>query len=348
LLGTKGEAVSLWARDEALAADINATHRNPRYLKDAGLPLSVTASASLGDVLNGAEAVVLVTPSAVVGEMAQQLATHLGVCCDEGVPIVLLSKGIEASTGALLLDVLAERLNPPGCRNVGEPLTPSETLGASEHFGWPEHFGSHERLAVLSGPNHAEEVVRGIPSATVVASLSQTTAHLFQTLFATPSFRVYTSSDVVGVQLCGAAKNVIAIACGLATGLGLGDNTTALLMTRGLAEIGRLVDQLGGDSRTCMGLAGMGDLIATCTSEHSRNRAFGLELARGGTLDAYQTRTHMVVEGAVASRSVVALAHKHAVEMPISMVVHNIIWEQQPIDKAVASLIERSLKPEFY
>jgi glycerol-3-phosphate dehydrogenase (NAD(P)+) len=348
LLGTKGETVSLWARDEALVNSINTSHHSSRYLEDTVFPASVTASTDLGAVLTEAQAIVLVTPSAVVGKMADAITEHLGVRCDENVPLVLLSKGIEVSTGTLLLDVLAERFNRLAQRTANDPPTPSERFGASEHFGWPEHFAPHERLAVLSGPNHAEEVVRGIPSATVVASFSQKTAQLFQELFATPTFRVYTSHDVVGVQLCGAAKNVIAIACGLAAGLGLGDNTTALLMTRGLAEIGRLVERLGGDARTCMGLAGMGDLIATCTSEHSRNRAFGLELAQGGTLEAYQTRTHMVVEGAAASRSVVALAHKHAVEMPISQVVHNIIWEQQPIDKAIASLIERSLKPEFY
>ncbi|MDR2587722.1 MAG: NAD(P)-dependent glycerol-3-phosphate dehydrogenase [Coriobacteriales bacterium] len=348
LLGTKGETVSLWARDESVVTGINTAHHSPRYLEDTVFPATVTASTDLGAVLAKTEAIVLVTPSAVVGEMAERIAAHLGTGCDENVPLVLLSKGIEGSTGTLLLDVLAKHFDPRNRQGADEPPASAERFGAAGHCGWPEQVNPHEHLAVLSGPNHAEEVVRGIPSATVVASLSQTTAQLFQELFATPTFRVYTSHDVVGVQLCGAAKNIIAIACGLAAGLGLGDNTTALLMTRGLAEIGRLVEQLGGDARTCMGLAGMGDLIATCTSEHSRNRAFGLELARGGTLEAYQTRTHMVVEGAVASRSVAALAQKHTVDMPISKVVHDIIWEQQPIEEAVASLIERSLKPEFY
>jgi glycerol-3-phosphate dehydrogenase (NAD(P)+) len=314
LLGTKGTDVNLWARSRELADSFNLTHRNPRYLKDIMFPPTVIANDSLEEVLADTEAVVFVTPSAVVGEMAERMAPYLNATT----PLVLLSKGIELTAGTLLLDVLAARL------------------------------GNSERLAVLSGPNHAEEVTRAAPSATVVASLSSETAEFFQTLFATPTFRVYTSTDTVGVQLCGAAKNIIAIACGLASGLGFGDNTAALLMTRGLAEISRLVSKLGGESLTCMGLAGMGDLIATCTSPHSRNRAFGLELAQGGTLAAYQERTHMVVEGALACRSVTNLAQTHGVDMPISMVVRNVVWEQQPLGDAFASLIERSFKPEFY
>jgi glycerol-3-phosphate dehydrogenase (NAD(P)+) len=314
LLGDKGIDVRLWARSEEVANGLNTVHRSPRYLKDITFSPSVIASTDLAEVLDETEAVVLVTPSAVVGEMAERLAPYLG----DRTPLVLLSKGIEISTGALLLDVLVAQL------------------------------GGRERLAVLSGPNHAEEVAYAVPSATVIASSSPETARFFQMLFATPAFRVYTSSDTVGVQLCGAAKNIIAIACGLAAGLGFGDNTAALLMTRGLAEISRLVSKLGGEPLTCMGLAGMGDLIATCTSPHSRNRSFGLELAQGGTLAAYQERTHMVVEGALACRSVTDLAQTHDIDMPISMVARNVIWDQQPLDEAFASLIDRSFKPEFY
>jgi glycerol-3-phosphate dehydrogenase (NAD(P)+) len=314
LLGDKGIDVHLWARSEELVNSLNTTHHSPRYLQDITFSSSVIASANLAQVLEDTEAVVLVTPSAVVGEMAERIAPYL----DASVPLVLLSKGIEVSTGTLLLDALGARLGAP------------------------------ERVAVLSGPNHAEEVARAMPSATVVASSLPETANFFQALFATPAFRVYTSSDTVGVQLCGAAKNIIALACGLAAGLGFGDNTAALLMTRGLAEISRLVSKLGGEPLTCMGLAGMGDLIATCTSPHSRNRSFGLELAKGGTLTAYQERTHMVVEGALACRSVTNLAQTHGVDMPISMVVRNIIWDQQSLDEAFASLIDRSFKPEFY
>jgi glycerol-3-phosphate dehydrogenase (NAD(P)+) len=344
LLGTKGAEVWLWARDENVATTLNTTHHNPRYLTDTVFPSTITASTNLATVLKDAEAVVLVTPSAAVEQTAQHIAPLLA----EDTPVVLLSKGIESSTGTLLLDVLARHLDPSGRPGPSTQPNSSQQQEGAEHFGWPAHFGAHGRLAVLSGPNHAEEVARDIPSATVVASLSQKTAEFFQTLFATPTFRVYTSYDTTGVQLCGAAKNIIAIACGLAAGLGLGDNTAATLMTRGLAEISRLVNQLGGDPLTCMGLAGMGDLIATCTSTHSRNRSFGLGLAQGETLEAYQARTHMVVEGALASKSVTELAHAHNVDMPISLVVRDIIWNQQPLETAVTTLIGRSCKPEFY
>jgi glycerol-3-phosphate dehydrogenase (NAD(P)+) len=344
LLGSKGFTVHLWARDEDLARALNTTHHNPRYLPDVALPSTVTASTDLAETLEGRDAIVLATPSVAVSKIAKDIATRL----DQNIPLVLLSKGIEGSTGTLLLDVLAEQLGFARAPDPSKQLSPSEQLGPSEHFGWPDDFGSLGNLAVLSGPNHAEEVARGLPSGTVVASLSQKTADFFQTLFATSAFRVYTSRDTVGVQLCGAAKNIIAIACGLALGLGFGDNTTAMLMTRGLAEINRLANRLGGDPLTCMGLAGMGDLIATCTSPHSRNRAFGLELAEGGTLESYQKRTHMVAEGAFACRSITDLARGQGVDMPISTVVRDVVWNQQPLDKAFASLIERSFKPEFY
>ncbi|MDR1082978.1 MAG: NAD(P)-dependent glycerol-3-phosphate dehydrogenase [Coriobacteriales bacterium] len=359
LLGEKGIDVCLWARDDALVDSFNATRQNPRYLKDIVFSSTVTASTNLIEVLAATEAVALVTPSAVVEDMAKRIAPHL----EEQVPVVLLSKGIEGTTGTLLLDVLAENFIATKQQKQHEqqeqqgqheqqhpvkPFDPSAQIGASEHFGWPEHFGPHERLAVLSGPNHAEEVAHGIPSGTVVASLSQETAKFFQELFGTPEFRVYTSHDTVGVQLCGATKNIIAIACGMAAGLGLGDNTAAMLMTRGLAEISRLVKQLGGDPRTCMGLAGMGDLIATCTSQHSRNRAFGIEFAQGGTLDAYLKRTHMVVEGALAAKSITDLAKTFSVDLPISTAIRNVVWDQCPITEGLASLIDRSFKPEFY
>ncbi|MDR2196583.1 MAG: NAD(P)-dependent glycerol-3-phosphate dehydrogenase [Coriobacteriales bacterium] len=362
LLGTAGHEVRLWVRDSDLAASINATRHNARYLSDVELPSTVRATAHLEEALEKTEAVILATPSTALPQMAERLAEQLaerlagpaaehaaGPAAEQAAgpaaehaaehaagptvgsrastssptasgstPVVLLSKGIERDSGQLLLDVLAERLGDPA------------------------------RLAVLSGPNHAEEVARGVPSATVVASASAQTAHFFQELFSTQAFRVYTSADTVGVQLCAAAKNVIAIACGLASGSGMGDNTLALLMTRGLAEIGRLVASGGGEQLTCMGLAGMGDLIATCTSPHSRNRGFGLELAAGGSLESYQQRTHMVVEGALASAAITDLARAHSVELPISEAVRAIVWEGQVVEESLLSLLARSPKPEFY
>jgi glycerol-3-phosphate dehydrogenase (NAD(P)+) len=314
LLGGKQHQVRLWARSPELAEQISQSHRNPNYLSDVEFPTAVSATSDLANALEDAEAVVLVTPSSALPQIAGQIAAS-GVAAE--LPVVQLSKGIEAGSGRLLLDVLAEAL------------------------------GNSERLAVLTGPNHAEEVVRSLPSATVVASASSQTASFFQELFNTPTFRVYTSSDTIGTQLCGAAKNIIAIACGISDGLGFGDNTTAMLMTRGLAEISRLVTQLGGDSMTCMGLAGMGDLIATCTSEHSRNRAFGLELAHGGTLEAYQQRTHMVVEGALACQTITSLAAQHGIEMPISQAVRSIAAGEHTAAQMTDILIARLAKSEF-
>jgi len=314
LLGKKGNAVRLWARHASLAEEINTTRRNPSYLTDLVFPKTVSATSDLADACAGAEALVLVTPSSAVAKMGERLASSLAA----DTPVVLLSKGIEGTTGRLLLDVLADEL------------------------------GNKDRLAVLSGPNHAEEVGKGTLSGTVIASSSLKTAERLQEIFATQAFRVYTSTDITGVQLCGAAKNIIAISCGFAAGLGFGDNTVAMLMTRGLAEISRLVTGLGGDQITCMGLAGMGDLIATCTSPHSRNRAFGLELAQGGSLEAYQQRTHMVVEGALACQTLTKLAEKHGVDLPISSEIRQAVWEAKPLAAVVEALVARSSKPEFY
>ncbi|MDR3053651.1 MAG: NAD(P)-dependent glycerol-3-phosphate dehydrogenase [Coriobacteriales bacterium] len=316
LLANKGHSVSLWARDAALVATLNETHKNPRYLSDSELPASVVATTQLDQALNHAESVVLVTPSAATRAIAQKLAAT--GCLGTDVPLVLLSKGIEGGTGLLLLDVLEQELGNPA------------------------------RLAVLSGPNHAEEVALGIPAGTVIASSGQDTAVWLQELFSTPAFRVYTSADVIGVQLCGAAKNIIAIAVGMSAGLGYGDNTAAVIITRGLAEISRLVSKVGGEQLTCMGLAGMGDLIATCMSRHSRNRGFGLALAQGMTLEQYEQQRHMVVEGALACKAVCDLARTQGVEMPISEQVRSVVWEAQPLDAMIWKLLDRSSKPEFY
>jgi len=316
LLGEKGTEVNLWARNAELVSTINATHHNPRYLAEVQLPNTITATNDLSEALSDTDAVVLATPSSAVRETAHTLAAT-GLLPQEK-PVVILSKGIEHATGLTLLEVLADEL---GCR---------------------------ERLAVLSGPNHAEEVARGILSATLIAAYENQVACFFQEVFATSRFRVYTSSDVTGVQLCAASKNVIAIAAGIAAGLGFGDNTAAMIITRGLAEISRLVQAAGGQPQTCMGLAGMGDLIVTCMSKHSRNRSFGVALAQGKTLEEYQRETHMVVEGAFASQTIPRLAKACDVEVPISNRVHDVIWEDRPLDDMITELMERPFKSEFY
>ena len=241
LLGGKGHDVRLWSREVEIAEGINASHQNPMYLPDIVLTPQVFATPDMEQALLGAEAVVMVTPSIGVRETAESMKPHL----PSDTPVVILSKGVEGGSNMLMTEVLEDVL------------------------------ANKKRVAGLSGPNHAEEVSKGIPSATVVAAYEPSVGELFQDIFMTPFFRVYTNPDVVGVELCGASKNVVAIAAGMCDGLGYGDNTKATLMTRGLAEMTRLGCKLGANQLTYMGLAGMGDLIVTCTSRHSRKRGLG-------------------------------------------------------------------------
>lgn len=304
----------VWCRSAEVARGINELHRNPRHLPGYELAPNVTATASREEACQGAEAVVLAVPSAYLRATCAGLSELIA----PGTPVLVLTKGVEAKTHELMSDVVADELGHP------------------------------ERIAVLSGPNHAEEICQGTISAAVIASPSGEVAEGFQQLLVNPAFRVYVSHDLTGVEVCGAAKNVIAIACGIAVGLGAGDNTLAVLMTRGLAEIGRIAVAVGGDSLTCMGLAGMGDLVATCTSQHSRNRTFGEAFVAGESLEQYQARTHMVVEGAVAARSVAELAHAHGVESPLTDAVNGILYEGTPLAHAIDALLGRPSHEEFY
>ena len=314
VLAEAGHEVVLWARTPEVARAINEEHRNPRSLSDYRLPSAIRATAEDAAACDGAEAVVIVTPSAALRSVAADLRKLVA----PATPIVICSKGVEEKTGLLPIDTFAAELGNAG------------------------------RMAVLSGPTHAEEVICRKPSAAVVASADEGTALFFRDLFATRFFRTYTSDDPVGVELCAAFKNVIAIAVGVAYGLGYGDNTAAMLMTRGLAEMSRLTVKCGGQAITCMGLAGAGDLIATCTSEHSRNRSFGVELAQGGTLEAYRERTHMVVEGALACKTLKTLSEAYNVELPITDVVRGVVWEGADPKAAAKDLFARPLTTEFY
>ncbi|MBM6774150.1 NAD(P)-dependent glycerol-3-phosphate dehydrogenase [Olsenella profusa] len=314
LLAPRAGEVRLWCRDPRLADVVNATRSNPRHLTDYVLPENVRATADAADALEGTQVVVLAVPSAYLRGVCSDVAPS--VPCE--VPVLVLTKGVELGTHALMLDVAAEEL------------------------------GGRERVAVLSGPNHAEEVCLGKLSAAVLASESAEVALRLQGLLVNPSFRVYVSQDVTGVEVCGAVKNVVAIACGAAAGLGAGDNTLAVIMTRGLAEIGRVSAALGGDPLTPMGLAGMGDLVATCTSRHSRNRTFGEALAAGESLESFEARTRSVVEGARAASSVLALARAHDVEVPITGAVHAVLHEGAQIGETIEALLDRRPKDEFY
>lgn len=311
LLGSHGHEVRMWTRREALTEEINERHSNDRYLP--GVELSgVQAFTDFEETLEGTEAVVFVCPSVFLRDIAESCASFIS---DE-LPVIVLSKGIEAHTGYTMVEVLDDVL------------------------------GSPERMACLSGPNHAEEVSRNLPAATVVASRSAECARFFQKLFSTSSFRVYTSDDVMGVELCAASKNIIAIANGMCVAMELGDNASAALITRGLAEVSRLVEALGGNPLTCLGLAGVGDLIATCSSVHSRNRSLGEFLVAGGTVEEFEAKTHMVAEGAVACKTVTALAQKNGVEMPIAELVNRVMTDGLDPNEAVVSLFERPARPE--
>ncbi len=310
-----GHAVSLWARRAEVARFINENHRNPDYLSDAVLSERIHAESAMSAVLDDADAVLVVTPSKFMRVTAESMKKS---GCSQNVPIVICTKGVEAGTGMVPVQVFGDVL------------------------------GSPDRLAALSGPNHAEEVVQGVYTATVIASSSLETALFFQDLLGSESFRVYTSEDVLGVELCAAFKNIIAIAVGISYGLGFGDNTAAALMTRGQAEMGRLVSAAGGDPMTCMGMSGTGDLIATCMSRHSRNRMFGEAVAKGVTVEQYEARRHMVAEGAQACRTIETLSERYGVELPIADVVRSVVWEGADPGQEAHMLVMRDLKPEFY
>lgn len=314
LLGGKGHEVRLWAREPEIAQAVNEGHRNPLYLPEVVLPDAVSATSDLPQALEGAEAVVMVTPSIGVRTTAESMKPHLS----DDTPVVVLSKGVEQDTLMLMTEVLVDVLGGP------------------------------DRIAGLSGPNHAEEVSRGVPSATVVASYDPAVGEFFQDMFMTPFFRVYTNPDVVGVELCGASKNVIAIAAGMCDGLGYGDNTKATLMTRGLAEMSRLGTAMGANPLTYMGLAGVGDLVVTCTSRHSRNRGIGEFIAKGGTMEEFYEKTHMVAEGAVACLSVAALGRRAGVDLPITDAVRRVLYEGADPREAGDLLMGREARDELH
>jgi glycerol-3-phosphate dehydrogenase (NAD(P)+) len=313
LLAAKGWRVRLWARDPALADAMGRERRNPRYLAEFPLAEGVEPTSDLAQAVGGAGLVVSSTPSHAVREVMVRAAPHL----DAAAIVVSTSKGVENDSLKRMTEVLAEVL------------------------------GEDRRLAVLSGPSFAAEVSRGVPTAVTVASRNDAVAEAARDAFAAPHFRVYTSTDVVGVELGGAVKNVIAIATGIVDGLAYGDNARAALVTRGLAEISRLGTALGGERLTFMGLAGLGDLVLTCTGDLSRNRAVGLRLGRGESLEEILADMTMVAEGVRTTRSVRDLAARADVQMPITEEVHEILYHAKRPEVSVEQLMTREFKPEF-
>lgn len=315
LLAGKGIDAVLWARRAELADEINRTHTNTRYLGSIALHDKVSATSDMHQALEEADAALFVTPSRFLRQAAEDAAPFVS----SDMPVAICAKGVEGQSGLLANEMMADVL------------------------------GCGERIAVLSGPTHAEEVVQGIPSGAVCASECEKTAAFFRDMFATDTFRTYTSDDIVGVELCGAFKNVIAIAVGVSYGMGYGDNTAAMIITRGIAEMSRMVVACGGNALTCMGLAGAGDMVVTCMSQHSRNRRFGqYYLACGRSLADFEDETHMVVEGAQAARSLQVLQNRYRVDLPLTDAVRKIIWEGSNPDKETKMLIDRPLKDEVY
>lgn len=314
VLADAGNSVMLWARRPEVAAEINDTHRNSGYLDDVALPSTVRATCDPAEALHGACTVLLGVP-------AQQLRANLdswkGLIGDDAT-LVSLAKGIELDTLMRMSQVIGQ------------------VTGADP-----------ARVAVVTGPNLASEIADEQPAATVVACNDSGRAVTLQRALATGYLRPYTNSDVVGAEIGGACKNVIALACGMAVGVGLGENTVAAIITRGLAEIMRLGLALGAKPATLAGLAGVGDLVATCTSPHSRNRTFGERLGRGGTMEsALRAAGGHVAEGVTSCRSVLALAASYDVEMPLTDAVNRVCHRGLSVDEAIVLLLGRSTKPE--
>lgn len=304
----------LWARRDDLAVSINETGQNPDYLPGHDLPPGLTSTSDLWAAVDGTDAIIMAVPSHGFREVFRALSPQIG----SETPIVSLTKGIEEVTLASMTRVVEDEA--------------------------PQHDPG--RTGVLTGPNLAGEIIAGQPTAAVIAMTHEPTAQAVQAALMGPTFRVYTNDDVVGCELAGAMKNVMAIAAGMSDGLGFGDNTRAALLTRALAELTRLGVSLGGQPATFAGLAGMGDLIATCSSTKSRNHRVGAGLAQGNTLDEITREMKMVAEGIKTTRAVLGLAENAEVEMPIAEHVSKVLYEGMAPREAVLSLMTREAKSE--
>jgi glycerol-3-phosphate dehydrogenase (NAD(P)+) len=311
LLSENGHETMLWAYEPDVAESVNTSSENRRFLSGVPLHPSLRATSSLEQACAGAELVVYAPPSHVLRDIAAQSARWV----PKGVPLVVATKGIERDRLALMTDVVHDEV----------PDRP---------------------VVALSGPSFALEVAHHLPTAVVAASTDAAAAKFTQQALSTSAFRVYTLSDVTGVELGGALKNVMAVATGIADGLQLGFNARAALITRGLAEMTRLGTKLGADPATFAGLAGIGDLVLTCTGSLSRNRAVGLEIGRGATLQEVLQGRETVAEGVATTESARALAAREGVEMPIVNAAHRVLFEKQPARWALVELMTRGLKGE--
>lgn len=313
LLAEKNDVVSIYDRDMDVVNEINNKRTNEKYLKDLKIPQGVTAYNNIDDALSGAEYVVLSVPSHVIRTMCKAIQNKIS----ESVKVVSIAKGIEEGTDKRLSVVMEEEL-------------------------------SANPIVVLSGPSHAEEVAMKLPTTVVVSSKDMRFAADVQDLFMTSYFRVYTNEDLVGVEIGGAVKNIIALAAGIVDGMGYGDNTKAALITRGMKEITRVGMALGGRMETFYGLTGMGDLIVTCTSMHSRNRRAGLLIGTGTPIDEALKKVGMVVEGVSACKAFYELKEKMGICMPITDGLYKGLFDKKSPEDIVNELMSRDKKSELF
>lgn len=314
VLADNGHKVTIWARKQAIVADINRKHRNQAYLNDAPLHPNLQASENIQAVVRDKEVILLAIPSHAMRETLQQIKQVVSA----DALLIHAAKGFEQQSWKRMSEVIAEELP-----------------------AWKD------RIVVLSGPSHAEEVIRRSPTAVVVASACQQSAELAQTILINSYFRVYTNPDIAGVEIGGALKNIIALATGLVDGLGYGDNARSALMTRGLAEIARVGSAMGAEPITFVGLSGVGDLIGTCTSKHSRNWRAGYAISQGKRLEEVLDEMKMVVEGVKTTRAGHALKERYNIEMPITEQLYAVLFAGKDPKLAADELMSRGKTQEL-
>ncbi|MDM7863098.1 NAD(P)H-dependent glycerol-3-phosphate dehydrogenase [Staphylococcus borealis] len=314
VLAENGHTVLMWGKNEDSVKELNDHHQNNRYLKDVVLNSSIKATSDINEAVNFTDIYLMALPTKAMREVTSQIDGLI----NSKKTFIHVAKGIENDTFKRVSEMIEDSISE-------------------------EHNGG---IGVLSGPSHAEEVVIKQPTTVAASSKDEKVSELIQDLFMNDYLRVYTNNDLVGVELGGALKNIIAVASGIVAGMGYGDNAKAALMTRGLAEISRLGEKLGADPLTFLGLGGIGDLIVTCTSTHSRNYTLGYKLGQGQTMDEALNEMNMVVEGIYTTNSVYHLAKQQNVDMPITNALYKVLFEDKPVKDSVKDLMGRDKKSE--
>ncbi|MHB7917264.1 NAD(P)H-dependent glycerol-3-phosphate dehydrogenase [Staphylococcus borealis] len=314
VLAENGHTVLMWGKNEDSVKELNDHHQNNRYLKDVVLNSSIKATSDINEAVNFTDIYLMALPTKAMREVTSQIDGLI----NSKKTFIHVAKGIENDTFKRVSEMIEDSISE-------------------------EHNGG---IGVLSGPSHAEEVLIKQPTTVAASSKDEKVSELIQDLFMNDYLRVYTNNDLVGVELGGALKNIIAVASGIVAGMGYGDNAKAALMTRGLAEISRLGEKLGADPMTFLGLGGIGDLIVTCTSTHSRNYTLGYKLGQGQTMDEALNEMNMVVEGIYTTNSVYHLAKQQNVDMPITNALYKVLFEDKPVKDSVKDLMGRDKKSE--